>query len=148
MVINLNESYKEGLVSIWWYTDSGEFWDCSKTLDDAVEDHGYLQYSTTENHLTLWRKVVTTHIQNKVEQEQLFNKGYKTLERGRVVFNIRTQCYEVICSKALINDMKFKNTCLDYFNLRGNRVDFEALNHYYKMDLTGNPAIDNHYFDY
>nr|DAG57720.1 MAG TPA: hypothetical protein [Caudoviricetes sp.] len=45
-------SYKEGLVSIWWYTN-GEFWDFSKTTDDAVECQGYLQYSNTKNHLNL-----------------------------------------------------------------------------------------------
>ena len=48
--LHLKEDYNEGYVAIWWYTDNNEFWDFSKTLDDAEEDYGYLQYSKTKNH--------------------------------------------------------------------------------------------------
>lgn len=145
---NMTESYKEGLVAIWWYTDDGNFWDFTKTLDNAENDYGYLQYSTQENHMTLWKKAVTTYVEDKKLQEMFLNKGYKSIERGRVVFNIRTQCYEVICSKELVNNTTFRNACLDHFNLHGNRVDFEDLPHYHKVELTGNAFLDSGYYDF
>ena len=123
-IYNLSEKKpcKECPVSIWWYKD-GEFWDFSKTTDDAVECQGYLQYSNTKNHLNLWSQAVTTFVDDLSEREKIRNAGYKSLERGRVIFNIRTQCYEIICSTELANDPEFRKTCIDYFNLRGNRYD-------------------------
>lgn len=144
---SITSGYKAGLVSIWWYTDSGEFWDFSKTLDDAEDDYGYLQYSTTKNHLNLWREAVRQHIEDPELQKVIISKGYKSIERGRVVFNVRTQCYEVICSKELVNDLAFRKQCKEHFRLSGNRVEFEALNHYSKRELTGNPAVDELYYD-
>lgn len=147
MKLNIEESYKEGLVSIWWYTDDGEFWDFSKPLDDAEDDHGYLQYSTFKNHMTLWRDVVKNHISDPDIQKTIISKGYKSIERGRVIFNIRTQSYEIICSSDLIKDKLFRDKCVEYFNLKGNRYDFIPLNHYGKQELTGNPNLDSMYYE-
>lgn len=143
----IKESFRDGLVGIWWYTDDNRIWSFTKTLDDAIDDYGYLQYYKTLNHMNLWKRAVEQFVTNKQERDKLFNKGFKSLERGRVVYNIRTQCYEVICSNALVNDEKFRKICKDYFNLNGCRVSFEALNHYCKLELTGNPSIDKFYFD-
>lgn len=143
----ITAAYKEELVSIWWYTDDGEFWDFSTTTDYAVENHGYLQYSNTDNHLTPWKKAVNTFVEDASRRNEIISKGYKSLERGRVVFNIRTQCYEVICSSTLVNDPAFRKACVAYFNLSGNRYDFEALSHYSKQKLTGNPALDSFYYE-
>ena len=145
---HLKEGYRAGLVAIWWYTDDGEFWDFSKTLDDAEQDYDYLQYSKTKNHLNLWKLATDTYVKDKTIRKNIYEKGYKSIERGRVIYNIRTQTYEVICSKALVDDIDFKNKCIEHFNLTGNRVDFESLNHYYKIELTGNPSIDKFYFDF
>lgn len=144
---NIFGSYKGGLISIWWYTDNGEFWDYSTSTDDAVEYSGYLQYSNRENHMTLWRKAVREHIKDRKEQEKLIAKGYKSLERGRVIYNIRAQCYEIICSEELVHNSTFRNACIDYFNLSGNRYSFEAMHHYGKQELTGNPALDEMYYE-
>lgn len=141
------ESYKNGLVSIWWYTDDGVFWDFSKTLDDAEDDHGFLQYSTSKNHMMLWRDAVKKHINDCDEQKKIISNGYKSIERGRVVFNIRSQCYEIICSDKLVNDNTFRNNCIKYFNLSGNRYSFIPMNHYSKQTLTGNPALDSLYYE-
>lgn len=146
-MINIKESYRNGLVSIWWYTDDGVFWDHSCTLDDAVDCYGYLQYSDRKNHLNLWRSTVSKYINEPKERDAIINKGYKSIERGRIVFNIRTQSYEIICSDVLVNDPKFRKNCIDYFNLSGNRYSFEGLHHYSKQSLTGNPAIDSMYYE-
>ena len=97
--------------------------------------------------MTLWRKALELFVSNKKERDTYIKKGYKCLERGRVVYNIRTQSYEVICSVDLVNDLKFRKACKDYFKLNSCRVDFEALHHYHKMELTGNPAVDDLYYD-
>lgn len=143
----LTEGYKEGLVAIWWYTDDGIFWEFSKNLDDAEDDHGYLQYSLTKNHMNLWKAALEKFVTDVHERDSIYHKGYKSVERGRVIFNLRTQCYEVICSNKLVNDTTFRTNCIKQFNLTGNRVDFVALPHYAKIELTGNPAVDNLYYD-
>ena len=139
--------YKTELVSIWWYTDSGEFWDYSTDLDNAVESNGYLQYSNSKNHLNLWRSVVAKYIEDPKERQRIINNGYKSIERGRVIYNIRTQSYEIICSETLAKSTEFMNKCIKYFNLSGNRYDFVPLHHYGVVKLTGNPTLDAFYYE-
>lgn len=136
-----------GMVSVWWYTDDGEFWDFSTMTDDGVEQYGFIQYSTTDNHMTLWRKAVQENISDPAEQQKIISKGYKSFERGRIIFNVRTQCYEITCSEALFNNKDFRNDCVDYFGLSGNRYEFVKLDHYSNQELTGNPALDDMYYD-
>lgn len=143
----ITSGYKTGLVSIWWYTDHDEFWDYSTDLNSAVESNGYLQYSNEKNHLNLWRSVVAKYIESPSERQNIINNGYKSIERGRVIFNIRTQSYEIICSEALCQNAKFRENCIKYFNLAGNRYDFVPLHHYGIMKLTGNPALDQFYYE-
>lgn len=147
MKLKINESYKEGFVSIWWYTDNGDFWDFSKSTDDAEDDHGFLQYSVTQNHMTLWRDAVRNNIDDADKQKEVINRGYKSIERGRVVFNIRSQAYEIICSATLVNNPEFREKCVKYFNLTGNRYSFIPMNHYGKQELTVNPTLDSMYYE-
>ena len=139
-------SKSNGLVSIWWYTDDREFWDFSTVQDAAVDCYGYLQYSDTKNHMNLWRTAVAKYVPAE-DQESVLAKGYKSIERGRVVFNVRTQAFEIICSDALVNDVEFREQCIKHFNLQGCRYSFEALHHYGKQELTGNPAVDSMYYE-
>lgn len=135
------------LISIWWYTESGEFWDFSVTADSAVEDSGYLQYSKEKNHLNMWREVIEKYVSDKNEQNKIIEKGYKSIERGRVIFNLRTQCYEIICSEQLAKDTGFIKACIEHFKLSDVRYDFVPLIHYHKQELTGNPFLDSLYYE-
>lgn len=137
----------DGLVSIWWYTDDGEFWDFSIPMESGFEQFGYVQYSGTENHMTLWRRAVRDHISDPKKQDEIISRGYKSYERGRIIYNVRTQCYEITCSDALFNDMDFRDSCIKYFNISGSRYEFAKLNHYSKQCLTGNPTLDSMYYD-
>lgn len=132
-------------VGIWWYTDAREVWAVSVPTDDGVLDGPYFQYSLRENHMTLWRKVVSENSQSNTKE--IISKGYKSFERGRVIYNCRTCCYEVTCSGNLIYDKEFRRDIIDYFDLRGNQVEFIQLNHYHKEELTGNPALDEFYYN-
>ena len=96
--------------------------------------------------MNLRHKVVNSYASPN-DADRIIAKGYKSIERGRIVFNIRTQAYEIICSESLVTDKQFRDGCIEYFNLRGNRYMFEALNHYYKQALTGNPALDAMYYE-
>lgn len=141
--MKLNESEFDAKVAIWWYTPYGEFWDFSCNVDDASEYNGYLQYSNIKNHLTLWKNAVVENEQDVVKQKSIYEKGYKSFERGRVIFDLRTREFEVICSEKLYNDIKFREKCIEHFNLRGCRYCFIKSNHYYVAELTGNSTLDN-----
>ncbi|MCM1286664.1 MAG: hypothetical protein NC240_00035 [Clostridium sp.] len=109
-------------VGIWWYTDDGDIWVVSTSKDDGELDGPYLQYSTKENDMTLWRKLVSDNRKSNLEES--VSKDYKTLECGRVVYDCRTCCYEVTCSEKLIYDKEFRMKIIDCFELSGNQVEF------------------------
>lgn len=136
----IKESRTSGLVGIWWYTDTGDIWAFTKDIDHGYNDGNYIQYSGTENHSILWKKVVRQNVSNN--PDFTYSKGYKSLERGRVIYNLRTQCYEVTGSKEQLADREFREKCVDYFNLNNCRYDFVPLSHYYKAEITGNPSVD------
>lgn len=129
-------------VGIWWYTDSGEVWGLLKPTEEAVPYEGYLQYDAIKNHISEWRKVLNAFCKNQDEINSYISKGYRSLERGRVLFDIANQCYKVTCSKNLVNDNRFKSKIISYYGLDFNKVVFEALDHYCKIAYTGNPALD------
>ena len=134
-IINLKENISNAEVGIWWWNGS-EIWAISCSLDDAVEDRLYLQYSLTDNHLTLWKDIKNEH----KDFPDIIDKGYKYLERGRVVYNIRAHSFEVIGSEELLKDNNFRKVCKDYFHLNGCRVEFIPDNHYHRV-TTDNPTI-------
>ena len=70
-----------------------------------------------------------------------------SLDRGRVVYNLRTQCYEVTCGDAVFNDIEKRKLLVDAFELSNCRYEFVNLGtHYHIAELTGNPALDE--FEY
>ena len=144
MKIYVKGSRGAGLIGLWWYNESdNSVWGLTKPLDSGVIDGSYTQYSYKDNHLTKWSQVVKDNVTDKDMQASIIAKGYKSLERGRVIYNNVTQCYEITCSKGIVDDIDFRAAIIDYFNLSGNRYEFVALNHYSKLELTGNPALDD-----
>lgn len=119
-------------VGIWWYTDDGDVWARSVFTDDGVLDGPYIQLDDRENHMILWKTVVNEHM--KSDADKIISKGYESLERGRVIYNTRTACYEVTCSRQLFRDLQFRKSIINYFELSGNQVEFIPLNHYYRMN--------------
>jgi len=138
----IKEDIDNAEVAIWWWTGN-EFWGRSCLLDNAEEDRLYLQYSTTKNHLTLWKDIRNEH----KDCIEIQDKGYKYLERGRVVYNIRAHSFEVIGSQDLLSDSNFRSACKDYFHLNNCRIEFIADNHYHRV-TTDNPAILSFEYDY
>lgn len=139
-------STTSGLIGIWWATDDLSIFGVTHTLDEGYNDGIYIQYSDTENHLSLWKRVVY-EVFDKPQADEIYKLGYKGLERGRVIYDLRTQCYVVTCSEAMLNNIEFRQEIKKFFELGGCRVDFEALSHYSKLPLTGNPAIDQFIYD-
>lgn len=137
----IRNSINDGFIGIWWCTGDYEIFGVSCTLSGGYNDGTYIQYSDKENHLTLWRKCVYA-VFDKPKADVIYNLGYKGLERGRVIYDLRTQCYVVTCSKSVLYDAKFRDAIKEYFDLNNCRVDFQALDHYIKVPLTGNPTID------
>lgn len=139
----IKASREDACVGIWWYTDSGEVLGLLKPTDEGVLDGVYIQYSDRDNHLTEWRHALEMFIDDPELRENIYRKGYRSLERGRVIYNTRTQIYEVTCSKQLVNDKEFRNKIIEYYSLSNVRVEFVALDHYTKISYTGNSALDS-----
>ena len=132
----------EGNVGIWWiYGDNvvGEF--CP--VSEGVDDRGYVQFSLTENHITEWESVIREQLPESVD---LIPKGYRSIERGRVVYDIRSQVYEIICSQVIASDKNAIRLIAEEFDIADLRYDVIPSSHYYVPTYTGNPALDN--FDY
>lgn len=127
-----------GLIGMWWITDNYEVLGVKCTPDEGeIEDGGsYKHYPNKYNHSNLWKSTCK-------DNQEMYNLGYKGVERGRVIYSIKTASYEVTCSEAIRNDAKAREAIMDFFELHGCSVDFVALNHYQILPLTGNPAVDS-----
>lgn len=141
-MLKLNTSRGEGFIGIWWFVDN-EIWGVRTSLEKAYLSGRYYQYSDTENHLSLWEKV-----------KSIFDKygsykslGYKAVERGRVLFDTMTQVYVVTCSAELVGNKDFQEAVIDFYDLKGNRVEFEALTHYHVYREGGNKALEQFLVD-
>lgn len=146
----IKASTTSGYVGIWWYISpddniegiSNEVIGVSCSLEDGYNDGNYIQYGQTQNHMNLWRIVTCKNLPENVSKS-VYDLGYRGLERGRVIFNLRTQCYEVTCSEELSHDEAFKREIKNAYMLHGCRCELVTLDHYKKLPLTGNPAVDD-----
>lgn len=131
-----------GNVGIWWFYNNkvvGEY--CP--VDGGVDDHGYIQFSKINNHITRWESTIKEQLPEAVD---LIPKGYRSIERGRVVYNIRSQVYEIVCSYAVASNESAIKLIAHEFEIDGLRYDVIPSAHYYVPDYTGNPTLDN--FDF
>ena len=138
----IKASTTSGLIGIWWCSPEGDIWGKVCPLSDGIQDGDYIQYSDRLNHMTLWRQVVQDNVENHDDAESIIRKGYKAYERGRVVYDTRTQVYQITCSSDMFTNSDFRDECIAYFELYGCRYEFVSLSHYYKAELTGNPDVD------
>lgn len=141
-----------GEIGIWWILDNGKILADSRLIDEGFNDGNYINYDSSKNHLTEWKRIINENIDNEnidneKEAKEIISKGYKSIERGRVIFNLRTQSYEVVCSQAVFKNKELRDIIKERFHLNGTRYDFIPLYHYFKVELTGNPAIDDQYYD-
>lgn len=132
----------EGNVGIWWfYNDKVIGESCPKS--EGIVDGDCIQFSSVDNHITMWESVIREQLP---EYSDSISKGYRSIERGRVVYNFRTQVYEITCSYALASDENVIRLIAEAFNIADLRYDVVPLSHYYVPTYTGNPTLDN--YDY
>lgn len=140
----IRASLTSGLVGIWWIKDDKVIADM-KLLDEGYNDGNFINYDQRKNHATEWRRCIKEVFPD--EAEEIIRKGYKSLDRGRVVYNLRTQCYEVTCGDDVFKDIEKRRLLVDAFELSDCRYDFVNLGqHYHIAELTGNPTLDQ--FEY
>ena len=140
--VESESSVPTGNVGIWWFYNNtvvGEY--CP--VEDAVDDRGYLQFSKTKNHITEWESTIKEQLPEAVN---LIPKGYRAIERGRVVYDIRSQVFEIICSQEIAENETAIGLIAEEFDISTQRYDVIPSSHYYVPTLTGNPALDN--FDF
>ncbi len=138
-------SVNSGFIGIWWITDDNQIIADMLPLDNGYNDGNYIQYDEFKNHMTEWRRLVTTSFE---DPDPYLKLGYKGLERGRVIYNLRTRAYEVTCSSAIFKDSDKRRAIVDAFDLNRCRYDFVPLSHYFLCPLTGNPEIDNMNYEF
>lgn len=132
-------SLTSGLVGIWWLYNNIVISDV-RLLEEGYNDGNYINYDERHNHATEWCRLVNEYFPDKADE--ILSLGYKGLERGRVIYNLRTQAYEVTCSQEVFQDIEKRKLIIEAFELGNCRCDFFALRHYYLAPLTGNPALD------
>ena len=140
---NEQELPTQGYVGIWWFYNNqvvGEY--CP--VDEGVDDRGYIQFSKTKNHITEWESTIKEQLPEAVD---LISKGYRSIERGRVVYDIRSQVFEIICSQEIAKDKNAIKLIAEEFEISNQRYDVIPSSHYYIPSLTGNPALDNFDFE-
>lgn len=133
-------SLTSGLVGVWWLYGTkviGRF----VPLDDGYDDGRYIHYDDFKNHSTEWLSVLKEQLPEHFDE--LYPKMFKCIERGRVVYNIRTQSYEIICSDAISKNKEAIKLIVDAFELEDCRYDIYSDHHYYIAEPTGNPALDD-----
>lgn len=114
--------------------------------DNGVSDGTYIQFSTTQNHMTEWRKVVHDNLAEP-EASQTINKGYKSIPRGRVIYDLRTQSYIITCGSEFKDDAEFKAAICNAFEIPAGRTDLSCIDtHYHVYEYTGNKFLDD--FEY
>lgn len=129
-----------GYVGIWWYTDDTVIGRLV-SLDNGYNDGRYVHYSETKNHSTEWKSVLQEQLPEKYDE--LYPKMYKCIERGRVVYNIVSQCYQIFCSEDAAKNAELISAVVEFYKLRNCRYEVCTDTHYHVFELTGNPAIDN-----
>lgn len=144
--INAKQEKYAPLVGIWWWTGH-KIIGVSKEKDSGANIDGLIHYSETENHVTLWKKILRENVTEE-EFSRQYEKGFKSMYRGRVYYDPRTACYEITCSKNVIDDNDFREEVIKYYHLENTRKEFVALHHYeYIRELTGNAAVDADYYE-
>ena len=119
--VESESSVPTGNVGIWWfYNDTVEKYSCP--LDRGYPKNGYIKF---------------------ISQMKSDLPG---VESGEVVYNIRSQVFEIICSQEIAEDENAIKLIAKEFDISDQRYDVIPSSHYYVPTLTGNPALDN--FDF
>lgn len=135
------------LVGIWWYTDNHEVWAHTIPRVSGTFIAPYIQFDKYSNHKNLWADTVRNHMDAESASERI-DKGYKSFERGRVVYNYDTRRYEVACSGDIWLNTAFRQAIIHHFNLEGHWVEFMQNRGYHKVELTHDSEKDkDYYFD-
>ena len=140
--VKLNADRGDSYIGIWWWTGT-EIIGTRISPDDGVLDRNIIQPTPdiTKNHFTEWNRIKAT----AKKQDEVKNKSYKGLERGRVLYDTMTMCFIVTCSTAMYKDDNFRRAVIDFYNLQPGSTDFCANPHYYVYDESENPALVQFY---
>lgn len=137
-------SSMSGNVGIWWYTKEKEVWGKMVSTTEGEVSGNYIQFSNSKNHLTEWKSAVEDNVKDMDKAKDIISCGYKSIPRGRVIFDTRTNTYCITCQESLKDDDEFKTNICDFFEIPKERTYIECIpGHYYTYELTGNPALGN-----
>ena len=140
--IKLNADHGDSYLGIWWWTGT-EIIGTRINPDDGVLDGHYIQPTpdVTKNHFTEWNRIKAT----AKNPEEVKDKSYKGLERGRVLYDTMTMCFVVTCSPQIYKNDVFRRAVVDFYNLQLGSTDFSANPHYYVYDENENLTLASFY---
>lgn len=133
----IKSTINSGMVGIWWIYKDSVVADIV-SLENGYNDGYFIHYDERKNHASEWK---TLMLKNGANEDEI-KKGYRSIERGRVVFNLRTQSYEIVCSEDVSKSSDILRKISDAFNLAGCRVDVVVDTHYRLYEYGSNPALD------
>ena len=139
MVKYVKGSLTSGCVGIWWLLDSKVIGNAIP-LDSGYNDGNFIHYDNFKNHSTEWHTVLQEQAPD--DCDTIYPKGFKSIERGRVVYNLRTMCYEIVCSEEVAINAEAIKSIVEFYDLSDCRYDIVTDRHYHIAELTGNPALD------
>lgn len=120
-------SLTEEYLSTFWYVDGDFIGDEAEISDTSkiVEYGDFIQVD--RDHYSIWNKVKHSHPSTR-------NKEYDEIPRGRVLFNTKTQRFQVVTSPEMIEN--HKEEIIKWFNLPPNKTDFVEDEHYIPVILS------------
>lgn len=136
----------EPFVGLWWLTEDQHIIGVTKPRCRGANKDGSIFYSKYKDHMTLWKTVLYSNMPTK-EAKAIYNKGFRSLYRGHVNYNMKKDCYEIFCSRNIINNKAFRQKVVDRYKLDKVRYEFKTMYDYEeKLELTGNSYMDEFYY--
>lgn len=132
----------EGNIGIWWFYNN-KVVGMYVPLSEGVAYRGYIQFDKIKNHITEWESTIKEQLPEALD---FIPKGYRSIERGRVIYDPRSMVYVIVCSNALAADSNVIKLIADEFEISNLRYDVMPSSHYDIPTYTGNPTLDN--FDF
>ena len=137
--MQLQASREDSYIGIWWWTGS-EVIGTKIPTDDGYQDGQYIQPSPRvgDNHFSLWKSVR----KQASNENEVKDKTFRQLERGRVIYDTSTMCFMITCSDEVAKDDKILRAIISYYNLQPGSTDIMPNPHYHVYDAAGNAALE------
>lgn len=141
--MQIKASREDSYIGIWWWTGT-EIIGTKISADDGYQDGPYIQPTPRvgDNHFSLWESVKA----QATDKNEVKDKTFRQLERGRVIYDTSTMCFVITCSDEVAKNDKILRALISFYNLQPGSTDIMPNPHYHVYNANGNPALES-FFD-